>query len=262
MKIHQIYTDSQLRNFTYVLELSNKSAYVIDPWNDDLVNRLLNLNKLTLKAIINTHEHWDHIQGNNALVEQHHCEVWAHSNGAGKIPGLSRMLLSNEKIELEQDVIIEVIDTPGHCHAHLCFIVYHRNNPTHIFTGDILFNAGVGNCHDGDVSEMYKTVQGKFASLPDEIIILPGHEYLKNNLNFTLSREPSNSTARRWLEKYKASDIYNNPLTTTMRDERKINTFFRLENKEIIENLPNTHTDQYYSKKDVFTSLRALRDNW
>jgi hydroxyacylglutathione hydrolase len=262
MKIHQIYTDSQLRNFTYILELNNKSAYVIDPWNDDIVNNLLKKEKLTLTAIINTHEHWDHTQGNNALVNQHQCEVWAHSNGAGKVPGLSRMLLSNEKIELEQDVIIEVLDTPGHCQAHLCFIVYHHNCPTHIFTGDILFNAGVGNCHDGDVSDMYETIQEKFTSLPDDIIILPGHEYLKNNLNFTLSREPSNKTARLWLDKHKKSDIYSCPLTTTMGDERKINTFFRLENKEIIENLPNKYTDKDYCKKDVFISLRTLRDDW
>lgn len=258
MKIHQIYTDSQLRNFTYVLELNNKSAYVIDPWDDALVNHTLIKNNLKLTAIINTHEHWDHIQGNDALVHQHQCEVWAHSNGAGKIPGLSRMLLSNEKIELEKDVSIEVLDTPGHSQAHLCFIVFHKDKPTHIFTGDILFNAGVGNCHGGDVSDMYQTIQQKFVSLPDDIIILPGHEYLKNNLSFTLNREPSNITAKQWLDKYEKSDIYTKPLTTTMRDEREINTFFRLTNEEIIKNLP-TQTNNI---KEVFVALRALRDKW
>ncbi|MCB1605296.1 MAG: MBL fold metallo-hydrolase, partial [Xanthomonadales bacterium] len=66
MKIHQIYTDSRLRNFTYIIETSQLSAYVIDPWNDDLVNQVLNENQLNLIAVINTHEHWDHTQGNAA----------------------------------------------------------------------------------------------------------------------------------------------------------------------------------------------------
>ena len=75
MKVHQIYTDSNLRNFTYIIELNNKSAFVIDPWNADLVNNILTKYNLKLTAIINTHEHWDHIQGNQELVDLHQCEV-------------------------------------------------------------------------------------------------------------------------------------------------------------------------------------------
>ena len=95
MNIHQIYTDSALRNFTYIIELSN-TAFVIDPWCDNQVNDFLSKKKLSLKAIINTHEHWDHVQGNAALVEKHDCQVWAHKMGKGKIPGLSRLLLPQE----------------------------------------------------------------------------------------------------------------------------------------------------------------------
>ena len=64
MKIHQVYTQSALDNFTYVIELKDGSAIAIDPWDDAITNRLLKDNGLSLKAIINTHEHWDHIQGN------------------------------------------------------------------------------------------------------------------------------------------------------------------------------------------------------
>lgn len=258
MKIHQIYTANELRNFTYFIELNNKTAYVVDPWDADETSKFLSKLGLQLTAIINTHEHWDHIKGNQALVNEHACEVWAHSNGQGKIPGLSRCLLSNEKITLEHEVSIEVLDTPGHCQAHLCFIVYINNRAKYIFTGDILFNAGVGNCHGGNVSDMFTTIQEKFVNLPDDIIVLPGHEYLENNLNFTLAREPSNKMAKQWLKKYHNSDIHTNPLKTTMADERQINTFFRLNNDEIINNLPNA----VINDKEVFTSLRALRDKW
>ncbi|MDG1495224.1 MAG: MBL fold metallo-hydrolase, partial [Porticoccaceae bacterium] len=101
MKIHQVYTESELRNFTYLIELEDNSALVIDPWDADEVNTLLQQKQLRLQAIINTHEHWDHIQGNKALVAEHGCEVWAHSNGQGKVPGLSRLLTAGELIDLD-----------------------------------------------------------------------------------------------------------------------------------------------------------------
>ena len=41
MKIHQIYTANQLRNFNYLIELSDNSAMVIDPWDASVVNQLL-----------------------------------------------------------------------------------------------------------------------------------------------------------------------------------------------------------------------------
>ena len=258
MKIHQIYTDNDLRNFTYVIELKNRTALVVDPWSEQQVNDILQKNKLKLTTIINTHEHWDHVQGNDALVKQYNCEVWAHENGIDKIPHLSHSFSEHEKVNLEADVIMEVIETPGHCHAHLCFIIHIKGKAEYIFTGDILFNAGVGNCHDGDVNEMYTTIKDKFQTLPSDITILPGHEYLENNLKFTLDREPSNTVAKKWLEKYKQSDIHNKPLTTTMADEREINTFLRLKSDEIIKNLPN----QTPGDKEVFIQLRALRDKW
>ncbi|MDG1473879.1 MAG: MBL fold metallo-hydrolase, partial [Porticoccaceae bacterium] len=63
MKIHQLYTHSVLRNFTYLIELSDGTAICIDPWHADLVNSALLKRNLRLSTIINTHEHWDHTQG-------------------------------------------------------------------------------------------------------------------------------------------------------------------------------------------------------
>jgi hydroxyacylglutathione hydrolase len=259
MKIHQLYTDSSLRNFTYILAFNDKTAFVIDPWSELQVNDFLEKNELSLITIINTHEHWDHTQGNKALIDQHGCEVWAHENGKGKIPGLSRLLKANEIIQLDQKTRMQVIDTPGHSKAHLCFIIFVEQSTTAIFTGDILFNAGVGNCYNGgDVEDLYDTISNKFIELPGTTLIYPGHEYLKNNLEFTLSREPGNLAAKIWLKKYQDSEINNLPLTTTMADEREINTFLRLKNNEIIKNLPVKVNDS----KDVFITLRSLRDKW
>lgn len=259
MEIFQLYTDSNLRNFTYILQFNDNTAFVIDPWSESQVNSFLDQNNLSLTTIINTHEHWDHTKGNNALVKQHNCEVWAHKNGKGNIPGLSRLLKANEIIQLDQTTNMQVINTPGHSKAHLCFVISVNDSITAIFTGDILFNAGVGNCYNGgDAVDLYETISNKFTNLPDNTIVYPGHEYLKNNLEFTLNREPNNQVAKTWLEKFHKSDVYQKPLTTTMADEREINTFLRLTNNEIIKNLPIKTREA----KEVFVTLRSLRDKW
>ena len=259
MKIHQVYTESVLDNFTYLLELSDGSAIAIDPWDEVITNQLLADNSLSLKAIINTHEHWDHVQGNEPLVAEHGCEVWAHVNGQGKIPGLSRVLNAGELIALDNGVELKVLDTPGHTMAHLCFLVLDQGIATAVFTGDTLFNAGVGHCRGGgDVDVLYDTVVQQFHGLNDSVIIYPGHKYLENNLRFTLSIEPENHDAQIWLTRAIEDNDPVNPITTCIGDERKINTFFRLASIELRAELKcESNTD-----REVFTALRARRDNW
>ena len=259
MQIHQLYTKSVLRNFTYLIQLADGSAIVIDPWEDESINQHLKEKGLTLMTIINTHEHWDHTQGNEALIAKHGCQVWAHANGEGKIPGLTRMLGANEIIDLEDDVQIKVLDTPGHTFAHLCFLLSEGGIAKAVFTGDTLFNAGVGNCgNGGDAAVLYRTISEQFYILDNSVIVYPGHEYLENNLRFTLSLEPENIDAQDWLAKAIQADPVTAPLNTTVGDERKFNTFFRLGNKTIRKAV-DCHDS---SDKDVFVALRSRRDNW
>ena len=259
MKIHQIYTYNDLRNFTYVLELGDQDAIVLDPWDADEVNGFLAEHKLSLKAVINTHEHWDHTRGNEALVAAHRCEVWAHQNGEGKIPGMTRALTAGEAIDLAPDLVMTVMDTPGHTFAHLCFLITAAGEPSAVFTGDTLFNAGVGNCgNGGDAEVLYRTISEQFYTLDDSVVVYPGHEYLENNLRFTLSLEPENTDAQTWLAKALQADPVIEPLNTTVGDERKFNTFFRLSNRTIRNALDCSDS----SDKDVFVALRSRRDNW
>jgi len=259
MKIHQLYTHNQLRNFNYIIELDNKSAIVIDPWDSDKIDQMLKDLGLHLKAIINTHEHWDHTQGNKALVERHACEVWAHSNGEGKIPGLSRCLVADEMIPLDGDNYLLVLDTPGHTYAHLCFVLLEGENAKAVFTGDTLFNAGVGRCDGGgDPDTLYHTISTQLRHLDDEVIVYPGHDYLENNLRFTMEYEPSNQLAKAWLEKVTVADYSPGDVRSSIRDEKGFNVFLRLEEAEIINKLNLETSDP----KSVFLALRGKRDQW
>ena len=66
------------------------------------------------------------------------------------------------------------------------------------------FNAGVGHCRSGDPNVLYNTFSTKIAALPDKTRVYPGHEYMDNNLGFTLDREPDNEVARELKEELTA----------------------------------------------------------
>ncbi len=259
MKIHQLYTHNELRNFTYILELEDKTALVIDPWDAGKIILFLNENTLTLSIIINTHEHWDHTQGNKELAKKYQCQVWAHKNGEGKVPSLTRCLSAGEIIELDDKNQLVVLDTPGHTFAHCCFIAKEKGISKAIFTGDTLFNAGVGHCRGGgDEQVLYQTICGQIKPLDNSIIIYPGHDYLENNLRFTLEFEPKNQAAISLLDKVTSDSYYPGSIQTTIGDEKEFNTFLRLESQEIMKNLCLENPDP----NQVFIALRAKRDRW
>lgn len=257
MKIHQIYTFSYLRNFTYLLETNDGDFYCVDPWEAEEIIKRVPQGKL--KAVINTHEHGDHTRGNEDLVKMSGCEIWAHENAQGKIPGLTRPLSKGEVINFADNWSIEVLDTPGHTFAHLCLLIKEGVRPHAVITGDTLFNAGVGNCYNGgDAAILYETVSSQFKDLPDDVLLYPGHEYLENNLKFTLDREPENTQASELLSKVEKINMDEDFFATDIGVEKEVNAFLRLEEKSIRERLPNSPT----SDKEVFISLRELRDKW
>ncbi len=258
MIVHQKFTGNYLRNFTYLLE-GQSEVLCVDPWDDKQVMEMLADIGKPLKAIINTHEHWDHIRGNQKLSAQTGCDIWAHHQAQDKIESINKLLYKGDIISLDKksDYKIEVMDTPGHTFAHLCLKLIKDDNIIAVFTGDTLFNAGVGNCHNGgDPKVLYSTIKEQFSSLPDDTNLYPGHEYTENNLKFSLDREPKNKATKDLLLEVKKHDFSCTPLATTFKIERRINPFLRLDNHEIRSNI------NAVSSEDTFLKLRKLRDKW
>jgi hydroxyacylglutathione hydrolase len=259
MVVYQHFTDSQLRNFMYIVAGDQGHHFIIDPWDGAEALALAQEKGGLVKGIINTHEHWDHTRGNAEIVKKTSCAVYAHPNGKGKIKEANVFLSEGERVTVDKDTYLEAMDTPGHTFAHLCLLLVHKEKPVAVFTGDTLFNAGVGNCHNGgDPETLYKTIEEKFAGLSDDIIVYPGHEYLGNNLGFTLKYEPGNEEAKKWQKKYADINWKESPMTTTLKEEKEINTFFRLDSQELKSNLPGNLN----SRKEVFLTLRELRNSW
>jgi hydroxyacylglutathione hydrolase len=260
LDIEQIYTYSPLRNFTYLLiDRKNKECISIDPFESDEVLSFIHTNNLQLLNIFNTHEHWDHICGNEGLIPHLKGHVCCHPLARSKISTSTSNLELNKKIPFS-DGWIQILDTPGHTQSHVCILVGRGEIPEFILTGDTLFNAGVGNCKNGgDSTTLYHTISNQFHTLPDSIKVYPGHDYWETNLKFTLNLTPDNYYASQLLEEYKSSLKLGAHLVSTIGLERKINLFFQLNSHQ---DWKNPEFKKATTEKEIFISLRKLRDNW
>lgn len=255
MKIQQIFYKNTLRNFCYLIRFNDGAIYCIDPFRSDEVIQALK--GKALRAILNTHDHCDHFSGNEELVKDSGCEVCAHASA--HVPGKTKNLVHGELIHLFDQWSLEAVFAPGHTMSHLCFLVRKENIPYALFTGDCFFNAGVGNCHNGgSVSVLYDTIKNLFSAWPDEMLIYPGHEYLKRNLMFTLHFEPDNEEAANFLKSIEHQNLDETFYINSMKTERKINTFLRLESPTIKKTLNLLNADS----KQIFFTLRERRNTW
>ena len=175
---------------------------------------------------------------------------------------MDRGVGAGDIIRVGNTVELECLDTPGHTMCHIC-LKSHTDQPA-LFSGDTLFNAGAGNCHNGGhPEELYKTFSKQLDLLGEDTLLYPGHDYLINNLEFTLDRETDNAAATNMLEKYRNQDP-DNALVTTLGQEREINTFFRLQSPAVVAKLAEEFPElgDKPDPKTVFLKLRELRNSW
>lgn len=261
MLIERIWTDNAYRNFHYLVACPETGdALAIDPLEWRLCWDAARAKGWRITQILNTHEHRDHTGGNAGLVAASGAKVLAHARAAARIGGVDRGLAAGDVIRVGR-LELECLDTPGHTLAHVCLLA-HGERPA-LFSGDTLFNAGAGNCHSGDPARLYETFSRLLSRLPDATRVFPGHEYLARNLEFTLDREPDNQAARELLSGVRTVDPAAAPVTT-LADERRVNTFLRLQSSTVIERLREAFPDleAHPDARTVFLRLRELRDRW
>ena len=94
-------------------------------------------------------------------------------------------------------------------------------------------------------------------------MVYPGHDYIANNLEFTLDREPDNQAAKALLADV-AGQSPDDPLVSTLALEKEVNTFFRLHSPAVMARLREAFPDlpAELDAKTVFLKLRELRNSW
>ena len=263
MIVKQIWTGNNYRNFNYLIACKETGeALAIDPLDSEKCLKAAKDEGWDITQILNTHEHHDHTGGNEAVVAQTGAKILAHKNAKDKIANVARGLAAGDIIKVGKTVELEALDTPGHTMCHIC-LRSHTDKPA-LFSGDTLFNAGAGNCHNGGhPAEMYKTFSEQLDKLPANTLIYPGHDYIENNLRFTLDREPDNAAAQGMLDQLAGQDL-NQAHVTTIEAERNFNTFFRLTSPSVIARLRESFPDlpEKPDARTVFLKLRELRNKW
>jgi hydroxyacylglutathione hydrolase len=240
--------NNALANFNYLIYCpKTRDCCVVDPLEVDLILEHAAEQDLNITQIINTHEHWDHTGGNEALKAKTGARIFAHHGAKDLIPGFDQGVHAGEIIQIGESIKLTVLETPGHTLHSICLL--DKKNST-IFTGDTLFNCGCGNCrHGGNPEILFETFENQLQHLPDETLLYPGHDYLQNNLKFAQSLQPHLSVSD--------SDFQ------TLGEDKKIDPFFRLEDPELIESVAKKiHLPNNPTRKEVFLALRKLRDQW
>lgn len=170
---HQLF-DSESSTFTYLIgDPVSKEALIIDPVLEKFERDLSLIRELnlSLKFILETHLHADHITGAGKLSEETGA-VLAISKHAGlrvlHIPLEDRQTLKIGSLE------ITALYTPGHTDSCMCYHFSHL-----LFSGDTVLIRGNGRTdfQSGSPEKLFESIKNKLYLLPDETIVYPAHDY-------------------------------------------------------------------------------------
>ncbi|PFH55373.1 hypothetical protein XA68_18471 [Ophiocordyceps unilateralis] len=219
-------------NYAYlVVDDKSKDAVIIDPANPPevapVLKEAMNDGSIKLKAIVNTHHHWDHAGGNKKLL----AELGSRQLdvvGGKDCEAVTKTPTHGETWKLG-DISVKSVHTPCHTQDSICYYMEDQTGRA-VFTGDTLFVGGCGKFFEGSAGEMHEALNKRLAHLPDDTVVYPGHEYTASNVKFAMSVLPSAAVDK--LRQFAAD----NTITTgkfTIADEKKHNVFMRLDDPEI-----------------------------
>ena len=134
-----------------VHDVESGATASIDTPEAEAINAALAEQGWTLTHILNTHHHFDHAGGNEALKAQWGCQIIGAANDAHRIPGIDQQVVEGDVVELGATQV-RVLEVPGHTLGH---IAYYFEQDQAAFVGDTLFALGCGRMFEGTADQMW-----------------------------------------------------------------------------------------------------------
>jgi glyoxylase-like metal-dependent hydrolase (beta-lactamase superfamily II) len=180
---------------TIVCYDGTKNGVIIDPGMSSKVEQqmlqdFITKENITVKYIINTHPHIDHIVGNDFCVTEFQAPLVAHEAGMpiyqdAPVHGLSfgfpkfdyptyDIMINDGENLMFGNQSWKILYTPGHCDGSVC--LYDKKNRL-LITGEVLFAGSIGRTDlpTGDFHQLMKSIKEKLLALDDDIVVIPGH---------------------------------------------------------------------------------------
>ena len=211
-------------NYAYIL-LDEKSgvAAILDA--SEAAPIIAECNKLGIKPqfLLNTHHHFDHVEGNAELKNLYNARIAGAAADAHRIDGLDIALNDGDVFKIG-DTDAHIIRADGHTVGH---ILWYFPQDKILFTGDTLFNLSIGGLFEGTPQQMWDSLQ-KIKQLPDDVIFYPGHEYTLFGL-----RGLQGEAGRKYAEKARLRLSKGLPVApVSLGEEKQCNPYLLIDNFE------------------------------
>ncbi|HZR56532.1 MAG TPA: MBL fold metallo-hydrolase [Terriglobales bacterium] len=190
--IHEILPVGPLQcNCSIIGDEGSREAIVIDPGDDlDDIFAIIRKHNLTVKQIVITHAHIDHVGGAMKLRAATDAPILLNENDYALLKMLDVQatwvgMKSPGKVEIDQSleqadtvkagaIVANVLHTPGHTEGSVCLYFPHEKK---LIAGDTLFAGSIGRTDlpGGSLEKIIDSIHEKLLVLPDETIVIPGH---------------------------------------------------------------------------------------